>query len=163
MTVVKRGWLQDPRIKPSLIFGIVVLVFMILVGTFGPMLLSEKLARVGAVEPNLPPTAKHVFGTDSQGRDVFTTTIMAIPPTLRVGVTAGIISVILGLALGLIAGFFGGCPAATGNALSGEMHHGRLALERGRVDLARLGVPQNVSRLGILAHESRDAVAPGGQ
>ena len=108
MTVVKRGWLQDPRIKPSLIFGIVVLVFMILVGTFGPMLLSEKLARVGAVEPNLPPTAKHVFGTDSQGRDVFTTTIMAIPPTLRVGVTAGIISVILGLALGLIAGFFGG-------------------------------------------------------
>ena len=108
MALLRRSWFRDPRINPSLIFGVAVLVFMILVGTVGPMLLNDKLARVGAVEPNLPPTAQFVLGTDSQGRDVFTTTIMAIPPTLRVGVIAGVISVILGLALGLTAGFFGG-------------------------------------------------------
>lgn len=108
MAPLKRSWFKDPRINPSLIFGAALLVFMILAGTFGPMLSNEKLARVGAVEPNLPPGAKNLLGTDSQGRDVFTTTVMAIPPTLRVGAIAGIISVVIGLALGLIAGFFGG-------------------------------------------------------
>jgi peptide/nickel transport system ATP-binding protein len=76
------------------------------------MLVNQKMARVGAVEPNLPPSEKSWFGSDSQGRDVFTTLIMAIPPTLRVGLVAGSISVALGLALGLLAGFFGGWPDA---------------------------------------------------
>ncbi len=108
MAALKRGYLLDPRINPSLIFGLALLIFMILVGGIGPLLVNEKMARVAAVEPNLPPNAKHIFGTDSQGRDVFTTTITAIPPTLRVGITSGVISVLFGLSLGLIAGFFGG-------------------------------------------------------
>jgi len=108
MAVAKPSWLRDPRIKPSLIFGIIVLLLMTLVGTLGPFVFNEKMARVGAVEPNLAPTVKNPLGTDSQGRDVLTTTIMAIPQTLRVGAIAGVISVLLGLILGLLAGFFGG-------------------------------------------------------
>jgi oligopeptide/dipeptide ABC transporter ATP-binding protein len=82
--------------------------FMVLVALLGPMLVNEKQARVGAAEPNLPPSAEYAFGTDSQGRDVFTTLILAIPPTLRIGLIAGVISVVLGLVLGLSAGFFRG-------------------------------------------------------
>lgn len=108
MVATKRTWLRDPRIKPSLIYGIIVLLLMTLIGTVGPYVFNEKMARVGAVEPNLEPSVKNLFGTDSQGRDVLTTTIMAIPQTLRVGAIAGVISVVLGLILGLLAGFFGG-------------------------------------------------------
>ena len=108
MASLRRGWLRNPRLNPNLVFGAALIAFLVLVAIFGPMLVNEKMARVAAVEPNLPPSAQYVFGTDSQGREVFTTLIMAVPPTLRVGLVAGAISVFLGLALGLIAGFFGG-------------------------------------------------------
>jgi len=108
MATSRRPWRLDGRLNPSLMWGAAVLVFMILVSTIGPLLLRDKWARVGAVEPNSPPTGQYVLGTDSQGRDVFTTTILAIPATLRLGLIAGVISVVFGLVLGLVAGFFGG-------------------------------------------------------
>ena len=100
----------NSKITPNLLIGITLITLIVLVGILGPMLLDTKLARVGGVKPNLPPSAENYFGTDSQGRDVFTTVIMAIPPTLRVGVIAGSVSVVMGLTLGLLAGFFGGWP-----------------------------------------------------
>ncbi|MFN8444162.1 MAG: dipeptide/oligopeptide/nickel ABC transporter permease/ATP-binding protein [Caldilineaceae bacterium] len=112
MAVANNRWFKDTRITPSLIFGISLLTVIVLIGVLGPMLIDVKMARVGAVKPNLAPSEQNYFGTDSQGRDVFTTVIMAIPPTLRVGVISGLVSVVLGLALGLLAGFFGGWPDA---------------------------------------------------
>lgn len=112
MAVGNSSWFKNSRVTPSLIFGILLLTFIVLVGVLGPMLIDVKMARVGAVKPNLAPSAENFFGSDSQGRDVFTTLIMAIPPTLRVGVISGLVSVFLGLALGLLAGFFGGWPDA---------------------------------------------------
>lgn len=112
MAVANKRWFKNTRVTPSLIFGILLITCIILVGILGPMLVDVKMARVGAVKPNLAPSAESYFGTDSQGRDVFTTLIMAISPTLRVGVISGLVSVILGLALGLLAGFFGGWPDA---------------------------------------------------
>ena len=112
MAAVRRGWLHDSRITPNLIFGITLLILILLTSVVGPMLVNEKMAHVGAVGPNLPPSGENWFGTDSQGRDVFTTLIMATPSTLRVGLVAGVISVALGLVLGLLAGFFGGLPDA---------------------------------------------------
>jgi len=112
MAVANNRWFKNTRVTPSLIFGILLITSIILVGILGPMLVDVKMARVGAVKPNLAPSAESYFGTDSQGRDVFTTLIMAISPTLRVGVISGLVSVMLGLALGLLAGFFGGWPDA---------------------------------------------------
>src|SRR5512135_3341483 len=98
MASVKRGLFRNSRFNPNLIFGAALIIFIVLVS----ILVNDKKARVAAVEPNLPPSAQNIFGTDSQGRDVFTTLILAVPPTLRVGLVAGAISVFLGLALGLI-------------------------------------------------------------
>ncbi len=110
MATVKRGLLRDSRVNPSLIAGTILVTLIVLIGVFGPLLVNQKRARVGAVDPNLPPSAESWLGTDSQGRDVFITVIMAIPSTLRVGIVAGIVSVLIGLALGLLAGFFRGLP-----------------------------------------------------
>lgn len=108
MAAVKRGLFRNTKLNPSLIFGAAILIFIVAVSFVGPVVVNQKMARVGAVDPNLAPTAQNVFGSDSQGRDVFTTLILAVPPTLRVGLIAGLISVFLGLSLGLVAGFFGG-------------------------------------------------------
>lgn len=108
MTVAKTKNRKASRFNASLLFGIIVLSLIILVGVIGPLLIDQKMARVGAVKPNLPPSSENYFGTDSQGRDVFATLVMAIPSTLRTGLVAGVISVFIGLVLGLLAGFFSG-------------------------------------------------------
>ena len=112
MAVARRGWLHDSRITPNLIIGISLLVIILLISLIGPLVVNPKKAHVAAVGPNLPPSGENWFGTDSQGRDVFTTLIIAIPSTVRVGLVAGVISVVIGLVLGLLAGFFGGLPDA---------------------------------------------------
>ena len=81
MATVKRRWLRDTRITSSLIFGVGLLTLIILVGMFGPMLINPKMARVGAVKPNLPPSAESFFGTDSQGRPIYQTITVQDPPT----------------------------------------------------------------------------------
>jgi len=63
---------------------------------------------VGAVTPSQRPSAQHLLGTDSQGRDVLTIMVKGTPQTLRIGLIAGIVGVTIGLVLGLVSGYFGG-------------------------------------------------------
>lgn len=99
---------KDSRISANLVIGGVIITLLILTGFLGPLFVNPKIARVGAVKPNLHPSAENISGTDAQGRDVFTTLILALPSTLQVGLVAGLVSLVVGLTLGLIAGFFGG-------------------------------------------------------
>jgi len=55
-----------------------------------------------------PPSARHVFGTDGDGRDVAAQLVWGSRASLSVGIVAVGIAVAIGLALGLAAGFYGG-------------------------------------------------------
>ncbi|ADX86335.1 ABC transporter permease [Saccharolobus islandicus] len=59
-------------------------------------------------QANLPPSSNHVFGTDQEGRDVFTRSLTALRidfsiPFLIVG-----ISMLIGTIIGILSGYFGG-------------------------------------------------------
>jgi peptide/nickel transport system permease protein len=57
----------------------------------------------------LPPLADgHPFGTDTQGRDVFSRTVHGARTAYGLGLGASAIIVLLGVALGALAGFVGG-------------------------------------------------------
>ncbi len=99
---------KDTRINANLVIGAIILIFMILTGLIGPLLVNAKQARVGSVKANQRPNTTYAFGTDAQGRDVLTTLILAVPSTLRVGLVAGFVSLLFGLTLGMLAGYFGG-------------------------------------------------------
>ena len=92
----------------TLFAGLTILVVILLVAIFGPMFVDIAATKVGATIPRQPPSPEHWLGTDGQGRDMFATMIHAMPQTLRIGLTAGLISLSIGVALGLIAGFTGG-------------------------------------------------------
>jgi len=51
--------------------------------------------------------ARHIMGTDSFGRDVYSLTIYGARASLEVGLIATLISVALGASIGLAAGYFG--------------------------------------------------------
>ena len=54
------------------------------------------------------PSAEHLLGTDSAGRDVMARVIWAGRVSLSVGVVAVSLYVVIGVVLGSLAGFFGG-------------------------------------------------------
>ena len=62
----------------------------------------------------LPPawaetgSAKFIFGTDDQGRDILSALMYGARISLAVGVASVILSVLIGVSLGLLAGFLGG-------------------------------------------------------
>jgi oligopeptide/dipeptide ABC transporter ATP-binding protein len=96
------------RLSASLVMGLIILAAIVALGVLGPLFVNPKLARVGGVKANLEPSVEYLLGTDSQGRDVLTTLVLAIPPTLKTGLIAGTVSVLLGLSLGLLSGFYSG-------------------------------------------------------
>ena len=55
-----------------------------------------------------PPSATHWFGTDENGRDLFTRTLYGGQVSLMVGIVATLVSLVIGVAWGAIAGFIGG-------------------------------------------------------
>ncbi len=60
--------------------------------------------------PRLAPSAAHLLGTDTQGRDLWTELVLGTPNSLKIGLIAGFVGIGVGLLLGLIAGFVGGVP-----------------------------------------------------
>jgi len=55
-----------------------------------------------------PPSAEHWFGTDLQGRDIFTRVLVGTQISLTVGLLAVAFSLVIGVILGAVAGYKGG-------------------------------------------------------
>ena len=59
-------------------------------------------------EKLLPPSFKHLFGTDDYGRDIFSMVLYGSRTSLKICLLVVITSTIIGVVLGGIAGYFGG-------------------------------------------------------
>jgi peptide/nickel transport system permease protein len=59
-------------------------------------------------QSNLPPSISHFFGTDFQGRDIFSRVIAALPIDLGLPIAIVLLSSLLGIFLGMAAGYLGG-------------------------------------------------------
>lgn len=109
---------RSPRWSGSLVAGLGILLAVLLVTVIGGWLVDPADGIVAAVTPSQRPSAAHLLGTDSQGRDVLTMLVLGTPQTLRIGLIAGFVGVAIGLVLGLLSGYFGGVFDATVRVLS---------------------------------------------
>lgn len=57
---------------------------------------------------NTPPSTEHPFGTDRNGRDIFSRVLYGARDTIGLPSIATVISVFFGMCIGLAAGYFGG-------------------------------------------------------
>jgi len=103
-------WRETLRIfssnRPAL-FGLVFIIIFILVGLFGPVLLSADPFEMVAA-PLTAPGDQTILGSDYLGRDVFVGIVYGTRPTLIIALTATLVTVLIGITLGAIAGYFGG-------------------------------------------------------
>ena len=75
---------------------------------FAPIMTSQNPVYMVASEKFQPPSSKHWFGTDSNGRDVFTRLLYGAAISMRAGILMATISLAIGVFLGSIAAKAGG-------------------------------------------------------
>ncbi|WP_025027031.1 nickel transporter permease [Caldalkalibacillus mannanilyticus] len=95
------------RNKAALIGGYLILSF-ILIAIFGPLLTQHDPTKVNYSIKLLSPSAEHWFGTDHNGRDVFTRIVHGMSITLWVGFLSVMVGAIVGIPLGIFSGYYGG-------------------------------------------------------
>lgn len=95
--------------KAAMTSAIVLAVLMLMV-LFAPLLSPYAFDAVDWDLISSPPNFSngHIFGTDSNGRDLFVRTLYGGRMSLMVGILATAVSLIIGISYGAIAGYFGG-------------------------------------------------------
>ncbi len=93
-----------------IIFGVMVITVMLCVAIIAPFITAyDPLEMDLSPEACLaPPSARHLFGTDNLGRDVFSRMIYGGRVSLSVGFIAVIISLFIGVFFGGLSGYYGG-------------------------------------------------------
>lgn len=89
----------------AVIFSCAILFTILLFAIFGPLFLGLG-NDINPLERLKQPSAEHLFGTDSVGREIFVRTISGSRNSVVVGVSVAGLTIILGGVLGLIAGYF---------------------------------------------------------
>jgi peptide/nickel transport system permease protein len=89
------------------ILGLSVLIFFVLVAVFASFLAPYRPDEI-VESQTLPPSWKHLFGTDDLGRDLFSRALYGARISLSVGLVAVTISILIGTFLGSLAGYYGG-------------------------------------------------------
>ena len=86
-----------------------VLLLLLTIGAIGaPVIARHSPTRISISSIRKPPSATHLLGTDSSGRDVLSRLLHAGRVSLSVGLVAVSIYAITGIILGSLAGFYGG-------------------------------------------------------
>ncbi|SOE17137.1 peptide/nickel transport system permease protein [Hoeflea halophila] len=106
------------RKSPVAVLAFIVTAVLVLSALFAPLIAPQNPFDPGSLnlmngfslpgEPNQFTGEIFMFGTDDQGRDVFSTILYGLRISLFVGFSAVIFAMVLGSVLGLIAGYTGG-------------------------------------------------------
>ncbi len=94
--------------RKNLVIGAVVTVVMIIIAIFAPLIAPyDPVYDADLMVAEEPPSLSYIFGTDDQGRDIFSRVVYGARISLSVGLISQLMNSIIGITLGLIAGYFG--------------------------------------------------------
>jgi len=88
--------------------GLVILAALIVLAVFAPWIAPYDPEKLDLRSIKQPPSAAHLFGTDTVGYDVFSRFVWGARTSLIVGFGAVTVSVLIGTTLGVLSGFYGG-------------------------------------------------------
>lgn len=94
--------------RPVSAIGTTITLIFLLVALLGPWIAPYGASEIIAGDARQPPSAKHWFGTDNLGRDVFSRVILGAREILVLSGLGTLLAVLSGTCLGLLAGYRGG-------------------------------------------------------
>jgi peptide/nickel transport system permease protein len=93
--------------RPGLVLSVLVVVLVVL-AAFRPSLFTSRDPLLGVPANRFaPPGARHWFGTDELGRDLFARVVYGASLSLKATLIAVAVAFVVGGAIGLVAGFIG--------------------------------------------------------
>lgn len=87
--------------------GAFIVILLFIVALFAPFISPHDPGQIDIKRVLQEPTAEHIFGTDSLGRDVFSRMVWGSRISLLVGFVAMGIATLIGIFLGALAGYYG--------------------------------------------------------
>ena len=104
---LKQMWYALSRNKAAVV-GMVIIGFLLFLAIFGKWLMPYDPNYGDMAMNKLTPSSSHLFGTDEQGRDIFSRVIDGTRVSLSVGLAAVSFALVIGTFFGAIAGYKGG-------------------------------------------------------
>lgn len=87
------------------VFGFGIVLFVVILAAFAPLIAPDP----EWMGPSLrPPSMTYLFGTDGQGRNLFSLIIHGARISLYVGIATVALELLIGMTIGMVAGYFGG-------------------------------------------------------
>lgn len=97
------------KFRANLWIGGTLFLLVIAAGVLAPWLAhTDPVMDADLMNSQLPPGHDFWFGTDGQGRDIYSRVLYGARISLTVGIGSQLINTIIGVALGLSAGYWGG-------------------------------------------------------
>lgn len=96
------------NINLRLKIGIFILAIFVLGSLILPVFNDVDPSQQGTYFKNMPISAAHPLGTNSQGQDIFWFLVFAVRNSLMLGVTVSIFTTLIASVVGLSAGYIGG-------------------------------------------------------
>lgn len=107
LSYAQDAWRRLKSNKVAMVF-MGLLVIYIFLAIFAPIFSHYDMATQDVNAINLGFSAKHWFGTDSMGRDMFVRVWQGARVSLSIGFAAAMINAVVGAIIGCISGFYGG-------------------------------------------------------
>lgn len=108
---MKRGFISSLLFgvlkEKSLCIGAVLLLFFVIIAIFAPQIAPYTIDEGVLGEALMPPSSKHILGTDQIGRDLFSRIIYGSRTSLSVALLGVSLSYLIAFPFGLMAGFLG--------------------------------------------------------
>jgi peptide/nickel transport system permease protein len=108
---IRKERFAELRKNKAFIVGAGILTFWVLCALIGKFLVRidpDELGFLNGVETDLAPNATNWFGTDSNGRDVFSRVIVGSRPIIVMATLATVLGTVLGASIGLVSGYLKG-------------------------------------------------------
>lgn len=93
--------------SPLAMIGLGIILIIVLAAIFAPLICPYDPYVQDLRNALAKPSAEHLLGTDSFGRDLFTRIVYGSRISLIIGLIPSVIAIIIGTIMGLMAGFFG--------------------------------------------------------
>ncbi len=100
------GWTRLKKNRPA-VFSLWFLIALVAVSCTVPFVMDDSLKQTSDAV-YAPPSAKHWFGTDINGKDLFYRVLIGAQVSLAVGIAGALTSLFIGTAYGMVSGFLGG-------------------------------------------------------
>jgi peptide/nickel transport system permease protein len=94
--------------SPTVLIGAVVVLFWVVCAVFPGLVSPHDPIFDNQFTTNLKPTWAHPFGTDTNGRDIFSRVLSGSRNVLLIAPAATLLGTVLGTILGLVTGYFRG-------------------------------------------------------